>query len=442
MTPIVCPVLQKRGCTSWICRRENNDTAREETSKSRDRCGYASTERLHLAIFQRQPLRTADVSLYPGRPRFDADLMCTPHIGFKNQHISSPKSAWWCLNVARHVEDYASSGSKLRGEYLHSELSECSDCWSVLVQDDKFQKAHCPGDTAFLTYDYLLTLGSEVDTIWCRRGPVVSRLALFFLRASVLGYIISTAFTTFRSQHDASIDNGHEHTRICTYWRRLRSMDLDYSCVTIEFSEYWFECILRFENIISVYTGEVLMDVLGGNGYLCNQDLKAANGKLAAMICDTIAAAVVVVATWVRTVSIIRLRRPRSFWSHSNLSWLLFRDACALKYDALNFWAHSSAALITSLSSLVNLDIPLQLVLMSRLLINLREASEIDIYMDSNNTYSGNHGIKSSSIELSSLRFKPKDTLDTEETSGVEPTSVYGISTDHTDEHGAANIGR
>ncbi|KZT67928.1 hypothetical protein DAEQUDRAFT_739027 [Daedalea quercina L-15889] len=44
---------------------------------------------------------------------------------------------------------------------------------------------------ALLVFDYILTLGSEIELFWCR-GPLVSKLSFFSLRLSILAMVFTT----------------------------------------------------------------------------------------------------------------------------------------------------------------------------------------------------------------------------------------------------------
>ncbi|KZT68938.1 hypothetical protein DAEQUDRAFT_307098 [Daedalea quercina L-15889] len=82
-----------------------------------------------------------------------------------------------------------------------------------------------------------------------------------------------------------------------------------------------------------------------------------------------------------RTYSAVRLQIRRGLWGRS-LTWLLFRDGTIyfVAMLSLNFAMWFSNAVGSRIS---DLNVPLQLILISRLLINLRRASESDIYMGS-----------------------------------------------------------
>ncbi|KAH9830293.1 uncharacterized protein C8Q71DRAFT_373022 [Rhodofomes roseus] len=50
---------------------------------------------------------------------------------------------------------------------------------------------------AFLIYDYVLTLGLELELFWCRRGAILSRLLFFVLRLSIIATAIMNVLSTF-----------------------------------------------------------------------------------------------------------------------------------------------------------------------------------------------------------------------------------------------------
>lgn len=54
---------------------------------------------------------------------------------------------------------------------------------------------------ALLLYDYVLTLGSEIDLFW-RRAPVLARLIFFSLRLSILGAVITTIADSYVPKYD------------------------------------------------------------------------------------------------------------------------------------------------------------------------------------------------------------------------------------------------
>jgi len=50
---------------------------------------------------------------------------------------------------------------------------------------------------ALLVYDYVLTLGSEVEFYWCQRGAPVNKAMFFLLRISILGTVITSVLEAY-----------------------------------------------------------------------------------------------------------------------------------------------------------------------------------------------------------------------------------------------------
>ena len=65
--------------------------------------------------------------------------------------------------------------------------------WSMQRSTDK---SYTIWYLALLVYDYVLTLGDEVELFW-RRGPPVSRALMFCCRALVVMYVVTTIIATY-----------------------------------------------------------------------------------------------------------------------------------------------------------------------------------------------------------------------------------------------------
>ncbi|KAH9914608.1 uncharacterized protein B0H18DRAFT_1108289 [Fomitopsis serialis] len=286
---------------------------------------------------------------------------------------------------------------------------------------------------AFLIYDYVLTLGREVELFWCGRGAVVAKAVFLILRISVLGNAITTILTTYVTKYDLTLFY-HERlvggTLAGRYIRYSRSAFFFFSLgikgthlapspeAVTALRAYavsggqWIwtivTSVLAFANFALTAVGftctplplannlpyfpqvhsskafvpfsrtAIILDLLG-NGR-CFPDAKHNVVTLAILISTALADAIVIIATWVR----------RGLWRHS-ISWLLFRDG--------------------------TIYFLLQLVLISRLLINLREAPEGDIYIGSQDPPVGSDGFPEYAAEASTLRFEHAVTVHDEEAS-------------------------
>ena len=76
-------------------------------------------------------------------------------------------------------------------------ISKCPD----VVRIDVSTRQVLISLLALLLYDYVLTLGNEIDLFW-RRAPVVARLVFFSLRLSILGSVITTILDSYVPQYD------------------------------------------------------------------------------------------------------------------------------------------------------------------------------------------------------------------------------------------------
>ncbi|KAH9921847.1 uncharacterized protein B0H18DRAFT_530751 [Fomitopsis serialis] len=112
------------------------------------------------------------------------------------------------------------------------------------------------------------------------------------------------------------------------------------------------------------------------------------------------------------------------------IAWLLFRDGNVyfLAMFSLNTVVCVIGMWSDNLSWLGDLNFPLQLVLVTRLLINLRELSRSgdDIIIGSQSTSAGSHGPSDPAIEVSTVRFHDGSTLRDEEETRDNQTETGG----------------
>ena len=110
--------------------------------------------------------------------------------------------------------------------------------WSMQRSTDK---SYTIWYLALLVYDYVLTLGDEVELFW-RRGPPVSRALMFCCRALVVMYVVTTIIATYIfplyttvstfAMQGNSINSTHyprNHRRrgkSSSYWRTFRGCDI------------------------------------------------------------------------------------------------------------------------------------------------------------------------------------------------------------------------
>ncbi|KZT73438.1 hypothetical protein DAEQUDRAFT_470166 [Daedalea quercina L-15889] len=171
--------------------------------------------------------------------------------------------------------------------------------------------------------------------------------------------------------------------------------------------------------------GPILANLL----YVCRRTLVSEYGvlTLVVLICNVLADVVVIVATWAYIFKTVRLQGWRR-WSHS-IAWLLLRDGTIyfLAVFCLNLIVCIIGIWFGNLVYLVNLNPPLQLILISRLLINLREASQDDIYIGSLHSSTASGRLPSNSVEPSTLRFDHADLPGDEDASGGEQSITYGV---------------
>ncbi|KZT67926.1 hypothetical protein DAEQUDRAFT_728425 [Daedalea quercina L-15889] len=253
---------------------------------------------------------------------------------------------------------------------------------------------------AFLLYDYVLTFGNEFDIIWCRRGPVVSRVVLFLLRLCILGTAITVLLFSYASEYATSVKSCSAVYDSATVFTLLANLVIA-AITTIR--AYAVTCSGRVVAIVTLALSIMpfVLDayILSRTSYeivavessltcAISVDLSTSMNiiiTLALSICNTLADVVVIVATWVCTWQTIRLQGWGHRWTRRSITWLLLRDGTVyfLAVFCLNLIDCVAGVSSNSLSYLANLITPLQLVLLSRLLINLREASERDMYMQS-----------------------------------------------------------
>ncbi|TFY63532.1 hypothetical protein EVJ58_g3202 [Rhodofomes roseus] len=193
---------------------------------------------------------------------------------------------------------------------------------------------------AFLIYDYVLTLGLELELFWCRRGAILSRLLFFVLRLSIIATAIMNVLSTFVTELEINV---------CTRESPIRDTLTDIACK---------------ERLTSVRA----YAVTGGQ------------------------------CIWTTATSML------AFASFGCLARLYL----GFSYQLIN--VNSSATCMFSPTLSPDHITILQLVLLSRLLINLREASDRDVYMSSEDTPNDNDEYPDTGIKQSTIRFNHTNT--------------------------------
>ncbi|KAH9926057.1 uncharacterized protein B0H18DRAFT_1007721 [Fomitopsis serialis] len=153
---------------------------------------------------------------------------------------------------------------------------------------------------------------------------------------------------------------------------------------------------------------------------------------LVVLISNMLVDVVVIIVTWVYTFHIVKVQGRKILWTRRSISWILLRDGTIyfLAIFILNLIIFVIGVWFNTLNYLSNLSLPLQLVLVSRLVINLREASEGDIYMGSHNTSAEIGGPANATAEVSTVRFDHTATHTVENTSSRVDSSIEEGSID------------
>jgi len=150
-------------------------------------------------------------------------------------------------------------------------------------------------------------------------------------------------------------------------------------------------------------------------------------------MCDMLADVVLIIVTWVCTFHQVRAQRRIRLWPRS-VAWLLFRDGNVyfLAMFSLNLVVCVIGVWSNNLDWLSSMNFPLQMVLLTRLLINLRELSlsGVNIIIGSQSTSAGSYGPSDPAIELSPLRFRDASTLKDEEETRDNQTERGGNDAD------------
>ncbi|KZT67967.1 hypothetical protein DAEQUDRAFT_757879 [Daedalea quercina L-15889] len=224
---------------------------------------------------------------------------------------------------------------------------------------------------SILTYDYVLTLGSEVYILWRCGGPVSSKVAFFFTRLYIIGFVIIDVIGTYYTPVGANSGS----------WMCLINVDLSFLSGKIGMAaKYGNNEPLTFTYSVSV---------LQSTGF-------------------TLAEMAVIAATWMDGAVYF-------------LIVLALNIGCTINYLASE-----------TLSWLSSMIISLQPVLLSRMLINLRDASQRDIHMGLEDLSVEDDGFQDTTAELSTLGFRHSNTVrvgDDEASAGEYFPSANNIAT-------------
>ncbi|KAI0729293.1 hypothetical protein C8Q72DRAFT_830133 [Fomitopsis betulina] len=271
-----------------------------------------------------------------------------------------------------------------------------------------------------LLYDYVLTLGSEIDLFW-RRAPVLARLIFFSLRLSILGAVITTIADSYVPKYDEFLKPciatyfsyvvlwfvGSFVIAIVTTARAYAVTGGRWLWTSITFSLSMAGIILN-----AYYQAKMQFRLVELNSaWTCWEAAELPPSfnmivTLMMIVCNTLADAVVIIATWIRTFALVRFHGRRNQQRRS-IAWLLLRDG-TIYFGALfsvNLAFTIIGALSDKLSYLSSLNSPLQLILTSRLLINLRELSVEDIHIGPRQVSDEVIVLSSTVSELSTLSF-------------------------------------
>ncbi|KAH9830284.1 uncharacterized protein C8Q71DRAFT_786591 [Rhodofomes roseus] len=292
-----------------------------------------------------------------------------------------------------------------------------------------------------LVYDYFLTVGDEIDLFWRRGGHPVCKVLFLSLRVVTLGVAITTVLATQETRYKPTIkDCAAQNDAYMTFMLMADLIIAVVTCLRVYavsgFRWTWtiLTAVLEVAYLVMISSVNLIVSYQTmefQSLWTCwqSENLSSVQGTAAAwamVVCATLSDMTVVVATWIRAFPYVRLQWKNRMWAPS-ITWLLFRDGTIYFLIVLllnigiciSFWS-------SSVDYIIDLNVPLKLVLISRLLINLREAQEDDIYK----TSFGWTGNIAASIGSSPLAFERTDTLNEEETTESEQVGAGHGNTD------------
>ncbi|KZT68003.1 hypothetical protein DAEQUDRAFT_757898 [Daedalea quercina L-15889] len=189
-----------------------------------------------------------------------------------------------------------------------------------------------------LLYDYILTLGREVELFWCR-GPTVARVVFFSLRLSVLGAVITTVLDSYVPKYDETIGActatynsyialwflGAVVVAVITAVRAYAVTDCSYVWTIFTLALGLSNIILNayYQAIMKFHLVELQASITCWESAELPPSFNTIV-TLMMLICNTLADAVVIFATWVRTFHIVKLQRKKL--RAGSIAWLLLRD--------------------------------------------------------------------------------------------------------------------
>ncbi|KAH9921849.1 uncharacterized protein B0H18DRAFT_1019385 [Fomitopsis serialis] len=292
--------------------------------------------------------------------------------------------------------------------------------------------------------DTIAAMSSEVELYWCQRGAPVNKAVFFLLRMSILGTVLANILTSScEAAYTSNTAFWFIGTLVITAVTAIRVYVINegkwtWTAVTLILNSFnigW--------NGYTTYATSYQL-VMSGDSWACEiseampAELNTIHGltrlhvswprfqgSLLSLICGMLADMVLIIVTWVCTFHHVRAQRRTRLWSRS-IAWLLFRDGryylpllIGIAMFSLNLVVCVIGAWSNNLTWISNFILPLQLVLMTRLLINLREASRSggNLIIGPQSTPAESWDRSDPAIEYSALRFRDGRSLrDDEET--------------------------
>ncbi|KZT67490.1 hypothetical protein DAEQUDRAFT_812872 [Daedalea quercina L-15889] len=263
---------------------------------------------------------------------------------------------------------------------------------STVIEDLEFTTTTNYAMIAFAVfplYDYLLTAGSEGTLFWRGRVPLASSILMLLIRITTVSMVITgmlstwygSSLATCRSTYIASaVFTGLPYVSeaVIAAVRVYALSNCNLLCTAIVFAM----SISVF--VVDMYELALTRYAIADDGLICDIIVPVSvNLKVEwpAYVCNTLAQAVVISITWYRLWFTARLTDRKQFLANlrrSSISWLFLRDGTI--YFFTIFMLHIFNIILefsplTIIQSFDTVHQSMQVVLLSRLLINLRKAS-------------------------------------------------------------------